>query len=149
MTEKIKFIGYFLQTYCLGPIVNYPTFIKQTSFDVYGNRIIRLCQDKNSNDVIEDEHKLESWYVTKQINEQSNFDDLIKEFSRECQAKDNAGMTSWEEGKNYTCYQLCNWTWLRDESDNIIREINTPDGVTYEVTLVKYAKILKDLEKRV
>lgn len=147
MTEKIKFIGDFLKTYCLGTIVNYPTYIKQTSFDVYGNRVIRLSHDRNTQDFTEEEHKLENWYVTKQINEQSSMEDLVKEFRDECQAKDNAGTTCWEEGKEYTCYQLCDWTWLRDESDNIIREINTPDGVKYEVTLVKYAKILKDLKE--
>jgi hypothetical protein len=58
--------------------------------------------------------------------------------------KDNQVVSSWEDGDKYTCHQLCGWRWLESEDGKIIKEIIP--GKRYQATLVKYAKILKDLE---
>lgn len=145
MTNKLQQIENFLRHYSYAEILDYPRFIKQSTSDVWGKTIIRFYKDEKG-DYREDRNELENWYVTVVITTDTKFKDIIAECKAFCQEKDTGGISSWEEGLNYTCHQLCDWQWLQGEDGKIIRECKTLHGVEYQATLVKYAKILKDLE---
>ena len=145
MINKIKQFENMLRNYYLDAILDYPRFIKQSNRDVWGKTIIRFYKDENG-DYREDRNELENWYCTVTITDDTKLKDIIAECKAFCQEKDNQWISSWEEGENYTCHQLCDWTWLEGDDGKIIREVNAPQGVEYRATLVKYAKILKDLE---
>lgn len=145
MTNKIKEIGNLLRNIYLAKILDYPRFIKQSTNDVWGKEIHRLY--KNAEGVYcEDCQELENWYCTVTFAEDTKIEDIIAECKVFCQEKDTQGILSWEEGEHYTCHQLCDWQWLEGEDGQIIREVKTPRDVIYQATLVKYAKVLKDLE---
>lgn len=145
MINTIKEFENTLRNYAYAEILDYPRFIKQSNNDVWGKNIRRFYKDEKG-DYREDCHELENWYVTVMITEGTKLKDIIAECKAFCQEKDTYGLSSWEEGTNYTCHQLCDWTWLEGDDGKIIREVKTLRGVEYRVTLVKYAKILKDLE---
>ena len=143
MISKITEYEGLLRNYYYGEILDYPRFIKQSTNDVWGKHVRRVYKDENG-DYHEDRHELENWYITVPITLNTNLKDIIAECKAFCQEKDTYGLSSWEDGLNYTCYQLCDWQWLQGEDGRIIREIIP--GKRYQATLVKYAKILKDLE---
>ena len=143
MIAKIKEYEGMLRNYSYAEILDYPRFIKQSTNDVWGKTICRFCKDEKGN-YCEDRQELESWYVKVMIDKDTKYKDIITECKAFCQEKDTQGITSWEDGQNYTCYQLCDWRWLEGEDGKIIRE--AVPGKKYYATLVKYAKILKDLE---
>ena len=145
MNNNIKELERMLKNIVYVEILNYPRFIKQSTHDVWGKYVIRTYQDTNG-EYQEDRNELENWYCTVTFTKDLTLDKIIEECKKACQEKDNQNFTSVEEAKNYTCYQLCDWRWLENESGQIIREIVTSDGVKYQVTLVKYAKVLKDFE---
>ena len=145
MINAIKEFENILRNYAYAEILDYPRFIKQSNNDVWGKNIIRFYKDEKS-DYCEDIHELENWYVTVKITKDTKYKDIVSECKAFCQEKDNQGMSSWEEGENYTCHQLCDWRWLEGDDGKIIREAKTLHGVEYYAILVKYAKILKDLE---
>jgi hypothetical protein len=145
MISKIKEYESMLRNYYYGEILDYPRFIKQSSRDVWGKMICRVGKDEKG-DYYEDRQELENWYITVMITADTKLKDIISECKAFCQEKDANGFTSWEEGLHYTCHQLCDWKWLEGEDGKIIREFKTLHGMKYQVTLVKYAKILKDLE---
>ena len=146
MTKNIEEIENLLRNVYLTEIVNYPRYIKQSTNDVWGNYVVRL--HKNADDSYsEDRQKLESWYHTITIKDDTKIEDIVNDCKAFCQEKDNQGITSFEEGEQYTCHQLCYWQWLINENGKIVTKVKTPQGETvYQATLVKYAKILKDLE---
>ena len=146
MNKNIEEIENLLRNVYLAEIMNYPRYIKQSTNDVWGNYVVRL--HKNADDSYsEDRQKLESWYHTVTIKDDTKIEDVVNDCKAFCQEKDNQNFTSVEEAENYTCYQLCDWRWLEDETGGIIRKIITSDGVKYQATLVKYAKVLKDFDK--
>lgn len=145
MISKIKEYECILRNYSYAEILDYPRFIKQSTNDVWGKNIRRFYKDEKG-DYLEDYHELENWYITVTITQNTKLQDIISECKAFCQEKDTQGISSWEEGENYTCHQLCDWSWLEGENGKIIREVKTLRGVEYQATLVKYAKILKDLE---
>lgn len=145
MINKIKEFENMLRNYSYTEILDYPRFIKQSIYNVWGKAIIRIYQDKKG-DYYEDRNELENWYIAVTITKDTKLQDIIAECKAFCQEKDNQGVSSWEEGEDYTCHQLCDWTWLEGDDGRIIREVKTLHGVEYRATLVKYAKILKDLE---
>lgn len=145
MINKIKEFENMLRNYSYAEILDYPRFIKQSTNDVWGKAIIRIYQDKKG-DYYEDRNELENWYITVTITKDTKLEDIIAECKALCQEKDVQGISSWEEGEYYTLHQLCDWQWLEGEDGRIIREVKTLNGVEYRATLVKYAKILKDLE---
>ena len=146
MNTKIKELEDALQNYAYSEILNYPRFIKQSTNDVWGKYVIRTYQDNNG-EYQEDRNELENWYHTLTFTKDIKLDKIIEECKMACQEKDNQNFTSVEEAENYTCYQLCDWRWLEDEAGRIIRKTVTSDGVKYQATLVKYAKVLKDFDK--
>lgn len=145
MNNNIKELERMLKNIVYAEILNYPRFIKQSTNDVLGKYVIRTYQDTNG-EYQEDRNELENWYCTVTLTKDIKLDKIIEECKKACQEKDNQNFTSFEEAKNYTCHQLCDWRWLENEAGQIIREIYTSDGVKYQATLVKYAKILKDFE---
>ena len=145
MNTNIKQLENILKNMIYAEILNYPRVIKQSTNDVWGKYVIRTYQDNNGA-YHEDRAELENWYCTFTFTEDTTLFNIIEECKKVCQEKDNQNFTSVEEAENYTCYQLCDWIWLENEAGQIIRKIVTSDGVKYEATLVKYAKILKDLE---
>lgn len=145
MISKIKEYESMLRNYSYAEILDYPRFIKQSTSDVWGKTIIRFYKDQNG-DYREDRNELENWYVTVTITADTKLKDIVAECKAFCREKDTQGLSSWEEGKDYTCHQLCDWRWLEGEDGKIIRECKTLHGVEYRATLVKYAKILKDFE---
>ena len=144
MIAKIKEYESILRNYVLADIMEYPRYIKQSINDIWGKYIRRLYKDKKG-DYHEDCHELENWYCTVRITKDMGLEDIVAECKAFCQEKDTQGI-SLEESDNYTCHQLCDWQWLEGEDGKIIREVKTLHGVEYQATLVKYAKILKDLE---
>ena len=144
MINKIKELENMLRNYFYGAILDYPRYIKQSTKDVWGKTICRIGKDVNGN-YYEDRQELENWYVTAKITKDTKLEDIVAECKVFCQEKDIQGI-SLEESDNYTCHQLCDWRWLEGEDGKIIREGKTPHGIEYYATLVKYAKILKDLE---
>ena len=144
MINKIKQLENMLRNYSYAEILDYPRFIKQSTRDVWGKTICRIGKDERG-DYYEDRQELENWYITVTITKDTKLPDIITECKKFCQGKDTQGL-SWEEGLNYTCHQLCDWSWLEGEDGRIIREVKTLHGVEYQATLVKYAKILRDLE---
>ena len=147
MINKIKEYEGILRNYAYAEILDYPRYIKQSTNDVWGKHIRRLYKDEKG-DCHEDCHELENWYVTVKFTANTKLKDVVTECKVFCQEKDNQGILSWEEGENYTCHQLCDWRWLEGEDGKIIREGKYLRGkcIEYYATLVKYAKILKDLE---
>lgn len=145
MNNNIKELERMLKNIVYAEILNYPRFIKQSTNDVFGKYVIRTYQDTNG-EYQEDRNELENWYYTITLTKDIKLYKIIEECKKACQEKDNQNFTSVEEAKNYTCHQLCDWIWLKNESGQIIREINAADGVKYQATLVKYAKVLKDFE---
>ena len=147
MINKIKEFENMLRNYSYSEILDYSRFIKQSSNDVWGKTICRIGKDKKNN-CYEDRQELENWYVTVRITKDTKYNDIISECKAFCQEKDTQGISSWEESQDYTCHQLCDWRWLEGEDGRIIREGKHLHGqcVEYYATLVKYAKILKDLE---
>lgn len=146
MKNKIKEFENILRNYSYAEILDYPRFIKQSNRDVWGKEIIRLYKDKNG-DYQQDRNELENWYITVTITKDTMLEDIITECNAFCREKD-AQDISLEESENYTCHQLCDWRWLEGEDGKIIREGKHLRGqcIEYYATLVKYAKILKDLE---
>ena len=144
MINKIKEFENMLRNYSYAEILDYPRFIKQSTRDVWGKTICRVGKDKNGG-YYEDRQELENWYCTVNITKGTKYNDIITECKVFCKEKDIQGI-SLEESDNYTCHQLCDWRWLEGEDGKIIREVKTLHGVEYRATLVKYAKILKDLE---
>ena len=146
MINKIKEYEGILRNYAYAEILDYPRFIKQSNRDVWGKYIRRLYKDEKG-DYYEDRHELENWYVTVQITKDTKLEDIVAECNTFCREKDTQGI-SLEESGNYTCHQLCDWRWLEGDDGKIIREGKNLHGqcVEYYATLVKYAKILKDLE---
>lgn len=133
-----------LRNYSYGAILDFPRYIKQSTNDVWGKTICRIGKDEKGN-YYEDRQELENWYITVTITKDTKLPDIIAECKKFCQEKDTQGIVL-EESDNYTCHQLCDWKWLEGEDGRIIREVKTLHGVEYRATLVKYAKILKDLE---
>lgn len=144
MINKIKEFENMLRNYSYAEILDYPRFIKQSSNDVWGKTICRVGKDENGS-YYEDRKELENWYCRVTISKDTKYNDIISECKAFCQEKDTQGI-SLEESDNYTCHQLCDWRWLEGDDGKIIREFKTLHGVEYRATLVKYAKILKDLE---
>lgn len=144
MINKIKEFENMLRNYSYSAILDFPRYIKQSSKDVWGKTICRIGKDVKGN-YYEDRQELENWYCTVTITKDTKLEDIIAECKAFCQEKDTQDI-SLEESDNYTCYQLCDWRWLAGEDGRIIREVKTLHGVEYRATLVKYAKILKDLE---
>ena len=144
MNTNIKELENMLKNIVYSEILNYPRFIKQSTNDVWGKYVIRTYQDTNG-EYQEDRNELENWYCTVTFSKDTKLDKIIEECKKSCQEKDNKNFTSVDEAENYTCHQLCDWRWLETELGQIIREIVTSDGVKYQATLVKYAKVLKDL----
>ena len=144
MINKIKEFENMLRNYSYAEILDYPRFIKQSTRDIWGKYICRFGKDEKG-DYYEERQELENWYCTVKITENTKLKDIIDECKAFCQEKDIQGI-SLEESDNYTCHQLCDWTWLEGDDGKIIRECKTLHGVEYQATLVKYAKILKDLE---
>lgn len=145
MNNKLKEIESMLRNDVYFKVLNYPRFIKQSTNDVWGKYIVRVYKDADGA-YTEDRNELENWYCTVTFTEDTTLDKIIDECKKTCQEKDNQKFASWEEAKNYTCYQLCDWRWLEDEAGQIIRKVVTSDGVKYAATLVKYAKVLRDIE---
>ena len=146
MINKIKEFENMLRNYSYAEILHYPRFIKQSSNDVWGKTICRVRKDEKGN-YYEDRHELENWYCTVTITKDTKYKDIIADCKAFCQEKDTQSI-SLEESDNYTCHQLCDWRWLEGDDGKIIREGKHLRGkcVEYYATLVKYAKILKDLE---
>lgn len=144
MISKIKEYENLLHNFYYAEILDYPRYIKQSTRDVWGKTICRIGKDEKGN-YYEDRQELENWYYTVTITKDTKLPDIVAECKTFCQEKDTQGI-SWEDGLNYTCHQLCDWRWLEGEDGKIIREVKTLHGVKYQATLVKYAKILKDLE---
>lgn len=128
-------------------ITNYEKPIKQSNEKVFGKYVRRVYFVNQEPEV--DVQELENWCVT--VNMSANislteFKNLINLAKESCYEKD-LGNIPLEETKNYTCYQLCDWVWLSDEKGFILKERKNEKGetVAYYGTLVKYAKILKNL----
>lgn len=119
MINKIKQFENMLRNYYLDAILDYPRFIKQSNRDVWGKTIIRFYKDDNG-DYREDRNELENWYCTVTITDNTKLKDIIAECKAFCQEKDTQGI-SLEESDNYTCHQLCDWTWLEGDDGKIIR----------------------------
>lgn len=147
MIGKIKELENMLRNYSYAEILDYPRYIKQSTNEVWGKYIRRLYKDEKG-DYHEDRHELENWYITVTITKDTKLKDIIVQCKAFCQEKDTQGISSWEESENYTCHQLCDWRWLEGDDGKIIREGKHLRGqcIEYYATLVKYAKILKDLE---
>lgn len=134
----------------LDTIRNYDTGIKQTSNDVWGKDVRRIQVNKKDNYIFTDCQELENWYINFRILENVDEDGLrtlIKQLKGCCYEKDCGGIPL-DERQNYTCYQLCDWTFLESEEGFILKERESviEAGVSYCGTIVKYAKILKNLE---
>lgn len=138
--QVLKFIDNHLRSYCLGEITNFERPIKLSGDKVYGKDIRRY--DKDGNEYVDE---LESWYITKLIDENQEVEKFIQELREDCLQKEMGEITC-EERNKHTIHQLCDWAWLESDDGKIVRERKTYDGVVYEVTLVKYAKCLKDLD---
>ena len=142
--NEIKELENMLRNYSYAEILDYPRYIKQSSNDVWGKTICRFSKDEKG--VYHEERQdLENWYITVKITKDTKYKDIVSECKAFCQEKDTQRI-SMAESDNYTCHQLCDWMWLEDECGKIIREFKTLHGIEYQATLVKYAKILKDLE---
>ena len=145
MISKIKEYEAYLRNYSYAEIIDCPRYIKQSTKDVWGKTICRIGKDEKGS-YYEDRQELENWYITVTITKDTKLSDIIAECKTFCQEKDTQGI-SLEESENYTCHQLCDWRWLEGEDGKIIREGKHLRGqcIEYYATLVKYAKILKDL----
>lgn len=113
------------------------SFIKQSIFSVCGKDIIMY--DK----AFENEYKyeLESWCITLPVDETTDIKTLLASFrelakQKDCEVSDKSIISN-RDAEIYTCHQLCGWTWLKDNENHII--------TNGKATLVKYAKILKDI----
>lgn len=92
---------------------------------------------------------LENWYITLPVKESTDVPTLVDCFKslREQYELDKAYASTYDNDfKDYTCHQLCDWMWLEGEDRKIIRRVPTLNGFKYQATLVKYARILRDLE---
>ena len=112
---------------------------KQTCHDIWGKEIITVDKDKCVN-----RGKLETWLFTVDIDCENTTLDSIQEFCHNLAQK----ATEYEKEQlgnrnaaNCTCYMLYDWQFLENEVGGIIN-----NG---KVTLVKYAKILGDMENGV
>lgn len=144
MINKIKQFENMLRNYSYAEILDYPRYIKQSNNDVWGKTICRIGKDEKGN-YYEDRQELENWYVKVKITKNTKLEDIVEQCKAFCKEKDTQGI-SLKESENYTCHQLCDWSWLEGDDGKIIREAKTLHGVEYYATLVKYANILKDLE---
>lgn len=126
---------------------------KKSNNDVWGKYIIRYI--KNGDDYIEEKYELENWYITLPVTLDTDLEELVKEFKLKTWEFTDKFMKennlNFDDMYAYTCHQLCDWSWLADEEGSIVRKgVSTKDGKILcdnSVTLVKYAKILKDVEE--
>ena len=133
MRDNIKKLDTMLYN-SLGEIVDCVRPMKRTNQYVYGIEVrIPILTEKGYEN---ERYKLESWYITLPCNEKTHIPTLIDRFKAFIQDKETMKGKSWEELKDYTCHELCDWQWLANENNEIIQNGN--------VTLVKYAIILKD-----
>lgn len=136
MKMKLKEIEKHLK-YSLDYIRANSSPIKKTSDCVWGKNVIRTINLENGEYNEADRHELENWYISLPCNEETYVPTLIDCFKELVRQKDNPKSMLWEEAKDYTCHQLCDWVWLENDKGEIVQ-----NG---KVTLVKYAIILKDL----
>lgn len=112
--------------------------IKKTSDFVWGKNVVRM-KDLGNGEYERDEHELENWYISLPCNEETYVPTLVDCFKELVKQKDNPKSFTWEIAKDYTCHQLCDWLWLDNDKGEMVQ-----NG---KVTLVKFAIILKDLER--
>lgn len=134
----------------LDTIRNYSTGIKQTANEVWGKYVCRIQVNKKDNYIFTDRQELENWYINFSLSVNADEDDLhnlIQQLKESCYEKDCGGIPL-DERQNYTCYQLCDWRFLESEEGFILKERKNVKGTvtSYCGTIVKYAKILKNLE---
>lgn len=108
---------------------------KQSSRNIYGKDIL-LFKDGETYTF-----ELENWIITAEIDCESATLDSIQDFCRNLAQK----ATEYERGQlgdrnvdNCTCHMLFDWRFLENEVGGIINK--------GKVTLVKYAKILEDMD---
>lgn len=113
--------------------------IKQSTNDVWGKDVKLHYYDKNKQEYITDTYELESWYISLPVNEKTDTQTLIECFKhliKEFEFNKEKGLDNIDD---YTCHQLCDWVWLESEEGHIIQNCG-------QVTIVKYAIILRDIE---
>lgn len=140
-----------LYSYALGIITDYGTGIKQTTNNVWGKDIRRTYKN-DKNEYLLDINELENWYIDFNISANAGctaLQNLIQQLKESCYEKD-CGNIPLKERRNYTCYQLCNWSWLTSEDGFILKERKNVKGeiISYYGTIVKYAKILKNFKEQ-
>ena len=116
--------------------------IRQTTNDVWGKYVVRLVENN------EERYELETWSITVAYDDKLTVRDISNEFIKRVEELEQVKVP--ENPHKYICYQLCDWQFLRGEDGLILRDIGPSvhkNGREQWITLVKYARILKDAEE--
>ena len=114
--------------------------IKQSMSNVFGKVVKLFYYDEDKKEYISETHELQSWYISLPCNEKTDVQTLIDCFKHlvfDFEYKKEKGLDNTDD---YTCHQLCDWEWFESEEGHIIQNCG-------QITLVKYAIILKDIKE--
>lgn len=138
-----KKIEMALKNFCCFDVLKYEKPIKNRSNCVFGGIVRRIDKDWN---VVED--KIETWKKEVVFGENDTYATVIEKIREKCIEQETGDIPK-EERENYTIHELCDWVWLEDENGQIVKKVETIENgektTKYMATIVKYAKILKDL----
>lgn len=134
-----------LKNYLLDGIRNHSKRgIFETDEDVLGTKCYDIFFDIYKAEYIEKQYPLDSLYVSAKIPipfPMNQIDNICNQLVEQIQAKEDEFI----KGHNLlyiTCRQLCDWTWLEDETGHILRHETNDKKDIYTATLVKYCKYL-------
>lgn len=110
---------------------------KHTCQDVWGKEV-RIINKNNEEKI----YPLQNWYITLKYDDNTTIDKLIENFSFLAKQKELAEFIKFQDKhpevpkENIVIEQLCDWQWLTDDHDMIVRKDNS-------ITLVKYAVVVE------
>lgn len=144
---NIKEIENYLCNYAYEKIIenSHPFGVNFSTQDVYGNKV-RSLNFADLNNVVEKWYKLRPYYTTIEIEYIETDLEKIKNKMIRAVRKETSkmfsGIDKFKEPFRFTCYQLADWQWLKNDDGAILRE-NFKDGsLIYSATMVKYAVVL-------
>lgn len=134
---SLERIENMLKNYLLGNICHRPHIDKMTSQYTYGKTIIVCGKDFG---------ELEGWAVSVKGTKDRNPYILAEKIRQKVIAFEQKKFDEVSYGDRVTCCELCDWKWLENDDGHILRQTYSDNGMSFEATLVKYAKCIPDSE---
>ena len=117
----------------MGPLYTYE--------DPWGAHVIKLIPpEEEGGNYTQKEMKLNNYYVNILLPKNTSIEEFKEEAIKQL-TEENKKMfkvSNFEDLNKLTCHQLCEWSYLEDESGHIIRDV----GDNFVVNLAKYCVVI-------